>query len=175
MKKDFGPTTIASIILLGFLLTIAFKKADDFFLSKASQANLTEIETGKLAASKGNSAQVKRYGQQMVDDHSIAQKELVILAKKESLSIPKEPDENHKALKEQLMGLSGNAFDSAYLKSQLLDHQAMVLFFQEETTGGTDPDAIAYAKKYLQKLKMHLNMFQSAFDQSMNMASDSAK
>lgn len=175
MKKHFGPTAIARIILLGSLLTISFKKADDSFLSKASQANLTEIETGRLAASKGNSAEVKKFGQQMVDDHSKAQKELVILAKRESLSIPKEPDDIHKAMKEQLMGMSGNAFDSAYLKSQLLDHQAMVLLFQEETNSGTDPDAIAYAKNHLAKLKMHLRMFQSAFDQSMNMAGDSAK
>lgn len=45
--------------------------------------------------------------------------------------------------------------------TQLADHEVAVLLFEAESTSGTDADAIANAKKYLPKLKMHLRMFQS--------------
>ncbi|MDP4214510.1 MAG: DUF4142 domain-containing protein [Bacteroidota bacterium] len=162
MKQYFESVTGVSIVLCSVAF-LAFSIVDDpSFLSRASQANLAEIEAGKLAAYKGTSAVVKKYGQKMVADHTTAQAELVALAKKENTTIPKEPDPEHQALKEQLASLSGNAFDSAYIKSQLTDHQAAVSLFTEELTTGTDPDAIAYAKKYLPRLKMHLNMIQKA-------------
>ncbi len=151
-----------AVILICSLAVLGFSKADDSFLSKASQLNLAEIESGKLAASKGDSQEIKNYGQQMANDHAAAQKDLVALAKKETVSLPKEPDQEHKALRTELINLSGQAFDSAYLKSQLLDQQSAVTLYQAEIESGTDADAIVYAKKYLPKLKMHLEMFQSA-------------
>ncbi len=160
MKKHFESMG-GVFIMLGTVAVLAFTHADDAFLSKVSQANLAEIAAGKLAVSNGGSAEIKELGRKMVDDHSAAQKEVVILAKKESVTIPREPDPGHMAANEQLSGISGNAFDSTYLKNQLADHEAAVLLFEAESTSGTDADAIAYAKKYLPKLKMHLRMFQS--------------
>jgi|SRR5665213_3267130 len=173
MKKHFE--SIGGVfIMLGTVAVLAFTNADDAFLSKVSQANLAEIAAGKLAVSKGGSAEIKKLGQKMVDDHSAAQKEVVTLAKKESLTIPREPDPGHMAVNEQLSGMSGNTFDSTYLKTQLADHQATVSLFEAESASGTDPDAIAYAKKYLPKLKMHLKMFQSAGAASVKTADASA-
>jgi putative membrane protein len=164
-----------AIILVCSLDFLSFKKADDSFLSKASQANLSEMEEGKLAASMGESAEVKKYGQQMLNDHTAAQNDLLALAKKETVSLPKAADEEHQAIKMELMKLSGHAFDSAYLKNQLLDHQSAVVLFQAEIESGKDPDVIVYAKKYLPKLKMHLQMFQSAASESKNISGDSTK
>lgn len=42
----------------------------------------------------------------------------------------------------------------------MADHKTAVALFSEESVGGTDPGAKAFATKYLPKLKMHLQMFQ---------------
>jgi len=98
----------------------------------------------------------------MVTDHTTAQNELVALAKKETVTIPMDPDADHKQALTDLNKLSGKSFDSAYISSQLADHKTAVALFSEESVNGTDPGAKAFATKYLPKLKMHLQMFQGA-------------
>jgi putative membrane protein len=158
MKSNFAPASIALILLSCFLLAF-MRYADESFFRTASQANLAEIAAGKLAETKGN-AKVKSLGKQMVADHTTAQNELLALAKKENISIPTSPDEDHKQAVAELNKLSGNSFDSAYMASQLADHKTAVALFSEESVNGTDQEAKAYATKYLPKLKMHLQMFQ---------------
>ena len=70
-----------AFILIGSFIFLGFVKADDPFFNKASEANLAEIQAGKLAESKGSS-KVKSYGKQMVEDHTKGENELTDLAKK---------------------------------------------------------------------------------------------
>jgi putative membrane protein len=154
-------TAVAGVIILfSSVVFMAFSKADDPFFNKASQANLAEIQAGKLAQSRG-SAHVKALGKQMVEDHTKAENELTDLAKNQKLNIAMSPDAEHTQALADLAKLSGKAFDSAYMKSQLADHQVAVTLFSQEAANGTDPSAQAYAAKYLPKLKMHLEMFES--------------
>jgi putative membrane protein len=160
MKSHHSPIAITLVLLSCFLLAF-MRYADQTFFNQASQANLAEIVAGKVAESKGN-AKVKSLGKQMVADHTTAQNELVALAKKESITIPMSPDDEHKQALADLNKLSGKTFDSAYMASQLADHKTAVALFSEESVNGSDPGAKAFATKYLPKLKMHLQMFQGA-------------
>src|SRR5690349_11889362 len=49
---------------------------DRHFIHKAGQGGLAEVELGKLAQEKGQSEEVKKFGQRMVDDHSKANDQL---------------------------------------------------------------------------------------------------
>ena len=158
MKSHYSPVAIVLILLSCFLLAF-MRYADQSFYNQASQANLAEIAAGKLAETKGN-AKIKSLGRQMVTDHTTAQNELVALAKKESITIPMNPDAEHKQALADLNKLSGKSFDSAYMAGQLADHKTAVALFSEESVNGSDPGAKAFATKYLPKLKMHLQMFQ---------------
>ena len=158
MKKNLAPFG-GALILIGSFVFLGFVQAGDPFYNKASEANLAEIQAGKLAEIKGN-AQVKNLGKQMVEDHTKAENELKDLAKKENITIATSPDEEHKQAVADMAKLSGSAFDSAYMASQLADHKVAVSLFTEESTSGTDAAAKAYAAKYLPKLKMHLKMFE---------------
>src|SRR5689334_15055089 len=60
---------------------------DNSFLITAGQDGMAEIELGKLAASKGQNAEVKQFGQKMVTDHTKAGTELKDLAAKKSVAI----------------------------------------------------------------------------------------
>jgi putative membrane protein len=160
MKSHYSPVALTLILLSCFLLAF-MRYADQTFFNQASQANLAEIAAGKLAETKGN-AKVKSLGKQMVTDHTTAQNELVAFAKKETVTIPMDPDAEHKQALADLNKLSGKSFDSAYMASQLADHKIAVALFSEESVNGSDPGAKAFATKYLPKLKMHLQMFQGA-------------
>ena len=46
------------------------KSPDKMFLHKASEGGYAEVQLGQLAVQKGNSDEVKKFGQKMVDDHT---------------------------------------------------------------------------------------------------------
>jgi len=119
---------------------------------------MEEVELGRLATQKGSSDAVKQFGQKMVDDHSAANAELTELAKSKSLNVPAELDAKHKADVAKFSKLSGAAFDKAYSKAMLDDHNKDVAAFEQQSVSGTDPDLKAFAAKTLPTLKTHLEM-----------------
>jgi putative membrane protein len=157
MKQHIAPVG-GALILFGSFLFFSFSSSDNFF-NKASHANLSEIQAGKLAETKGN-AVVKNLGKQMLIDHIIAENDLTALAKKENLTLAMNPDSHDQLVLASLTKLSGNAFDSAYLSSELSDQKTAIALFTAEAANGTDPGAKAYAGQYLAKFKMHLQMFE---------------
>jgi putative membrane protein len=50
------------------------------FVEKAAKGNFAEVELGKLASQKSSNAQVKAFGQQMINDHSKANDNLKPIA-----------------------------------------------------------------------------------------------
>src|SRR5215831_7061080 len=93
----------------------ANKPADHHFVSEALKGGMAEVELGQLAADKGSSEEVKKFGKRMVDDHGKAEDELKSLAQKKNIEIPREIDSKDKALKTRLSKLNGRAFDKAYM------------------------------------------------------------
>jgi putative membrane protein len=130
--------------------------ATQAFLAKAAQANMAEVELGKLAAQKGQSDEIKRYGQHMVDDHGKANQELQELAQQEGATLPTYTDKPHQAAKARLEKLSGEAFDRAYAAQMVRDHQAAVGLFRGQAKAGRDPEVKAWAAKMLPNLEEHL-------------------
>jgi putative membrane protein len=94
-------------------------------------ANSVDIDAGKMAKSKSKNAEVKKFAQQMVTDHTSVNKSAVELVTKlkvtpeendTSRSLKKGGDENLAALK----GLKGKAFDKAYVDHEVAYHQAVL-------------------------------------------------
>src|SRR5207302_2674341 len=90
-------------------------------------------------------------------DHSKANDELKEVAKKESIPIPDSLDAKHRARVDSLSKLSGSAFDRAYIKDQLKDHQQDVKEFQNEASSGSMPAVKDFASKTLPTLQEHLS------------------
>jgi putative membrane protein len=134
--------------------------ADEHFIKEAAIGGLAEVELGKLASEKAQSADVKRFGQKMVDDHGKANDELKTLAKDKNVTLPTEIDAKHKAVTDRLSKLSGDAFDRAYMQAMLKDHREDVAAFRTESKSGKDGDVKAWAAKTLPTLEEHLKMAQ---------------
>ncbi len=129
---------------------------DADFYTKAGQAGLAEVELGKLAVQKAQNAEVKKFAQKMVDDHTKAANELKELAAKKGKELPADMDSSHKSTLEKLKGLSGADFDKAYVDAMVDDHEDAVDLFENESEDGTDADTKAFAAKTLPTLKAHL-------------------
>lgn len=136
---------------------------DRDFMNAVSRANVTEISAAKLALSRSGESFVKNFAQKMIEDHSKAQQELTTLAQQENVILATTPDTEHQHMLQQLAGLSGAAFDSAYLLGQRLDHQVAVDLFRQESGQGKDQAAKAYAGKYLPIIEHHLEMLKKRF------------
>jgi putative membrane protein len=131
--------------------------SDSSWLVKAAEANLAEIETGRLAEAKGSSTDVKQFGKHMVEDHTKANSELTVLARKKGITVPTRPDEKHLKAAGDLADLGGAEFDRKYADMAVSDHEDAVSLF-EKNANSTDPDVKAFAGKTLPTLKHHLEM-----------------
>jgi putative membrane protein len=127
------------------------------FVKKAALAGMTEVELGKLAASKGRSDAVRAFGERMVKDHGAANTELARIAGTQQLQVPKALDGEHKAIVEKLSAKSGSEFDAAYSQQMMADHAKAIALF-EGATQSTDAHLAAFAKQTLPTLKEHQRM-----------------
>ena len=131
---------------------------DSNFVMQAAQTGMLEVQLGKLAVQRGSSAGVKQYGQQMVDEHTQANQELMQLAMQKGVEVPTEMSSQNKALIDQLSGLSGTSFDTAYKQAMLDSHKQAIALFQAQSQQGQDPELKAWATKTLPNLQAHLQM-----------------
>jgi len=131
---------------------------DRNFIMDAAMGGLEEVELGRLAAQQGMGAEVKQFGQRMVDDHSQANSELMSLASSKGITLPTELDQKHRSEVTKLSGMSGADFDREYTKMMVSDHRKDVSEFEKQSTRGTDADLKAFATKTLPTLQEHLRL-----------------
>jgi len=132
--------------------------ADAMFIRTAALDGMAEVQHGRLAAQNATNAEVKRFGQRMVDDHRKAGDELKGLASQKNVTLPAALDANHRATQDKLAKMKGHAFDRAYMSHMVMAHQQAVALFTRESTSGKDADIKAWAAKTLPALQEHLKM-----------------
>jgi putative membrane protein len=140
--------------------------SDKLFVKKAAQGGMAEVELGKMAADKGSSDDVKKFGQRMVDDHSKANDQLKQIASGKGLTVPDDLNAKDKATKTRLAKLSGAQFDRAYMNDMVKDHVQDVADFNKEAKMGKDPDIKGFASQTLPTLQDHLKNARSVASQT---------
>jgi len=140
------------------------------FVKFASMSDAFEIESGKMAHKQAGNKSVKKFGQQLVTDHSKSSKELLKLAKAEKMDLttPVMLDERHKSIADSMTNAKGKDFDTAFLQAQVQAHQEGIALFQSYSQNGDNEKLKAFAKKGLPVLKKHLEMAQKLETQSQN-------
>ena len=112
--------TLCSAVAMAQATTPA--PADKMFLKKASMGGYAEVQLGQLAAQKGNSDEVKKFGQKMVDDHTALNDQMKPFAEAAGLQPPTKLSPKDQAEYDKLNGLSGDDFDKEYLAYMVKDH-----------------------------------------------------
>jgi len=139
--------------------TAAGESANDF-IEEAARGGMAEVELGQLASQKASSPKVKSFAAQMVADHSKANEQLKMLASNKHITVPTDLAAEHKSKRDELSGLSGEAFDRAYVDAMVDDHKKDVDEFKKQSTSNEDADVRAFAKKTLPTLQQHLRLIE---------------
>ena len=131
------------------------------FAKTAAEGGMAEVDLGNLAVERAKNADVKSFGQRMVDDHSKANDELKSLAAQKNWTLPTSIDAKHRALKTRLSKLHDEAFDREYMREMVKDHDHDVAMFKRYAQHGGDADLKAWANKTLPTLEEHQSMAKS--------------
>jgi predicted outer membrane protein len=134
---------------------------DQKILKDMAMADMSEIEGGKLAQSKGQSSEVKAFGQQMIDDHTANLNQVKTLASARGVDLPAEPDAKHKAMAAKLEKMSGADFDKAYMKQAgVQDHKTVHAKLTSASKKAKDPEVKALVDKTEPVVAQHLKSAQ---------------
>lgn len=126
-----------SVIVLAGLLLFAIGGAyaqgvnDAQIASIVVTANQVDIAAGKLAHATSTNADVKKFAQLMITDHTSVNKSATALVAK--LKVAPEDNPTSRSLKsegdknlEKLKSLKGKAFDKAYIDHEVAYHQQVI-------------------------------------------------
>lgn len=126
------------------------------FFEEAAQGGMAEVELGKLASDKTSHADVKKFAEMMVQDHTKANQQLMQLANKHGVTPPTELEGKHKKAQERLSGLSGDGFDKSYMDQMVKDHKETIDLFEKQAKRGKAADVKQFAEQTLPTLREHL-------------------
>jgi len=148
---------------------------DRKFMEKAARGGIAEVELGKLAAQKAAAAEVKQFGQRMVDDHGKANDQLKQLATSKGVNLPTDLDRSTKREIDKLSKLSGADFDREYMKHMVSDHKKDVSEFKSEARKAKDADVRQFAASTEPTLEQHLQLAQSTEQAAKNEGKNAPK
>jgi putative membrane protein len=133
---------------------------DKKFVKKAIEANLGDVEMGRLALEKSTDNEVRHFAIQETEDHGKILDDLKQAAQQLTMSVPDGPSKS--ALKEmdKLKALSGDAFDQAFLKETVKSHKDEDKSNRDEVRTTTSPQLKDLVTQENQIIGNHLQQAQ---------------
>jgi putative membrane protein len=94
-------------------------------LSEIHRENLAEIAMGELAAARGGSAELRRFGDRLVRDHRLADRRIIAYARSRGIPLgpPDGPPEDREAMRRALEQADELEFDRAFLMAMVEHHE----------------------------------------------------
>jgi len=153
--------TCLGLFLMGCVMTALTaddKKplSDNEFVMKAASGGIHEVELGKIAAMNASDAEVKKFGERMVADHSKANEELKTAAAKAGIAVPDKLSADKAKEIDKFRNLKGAEFDKAYMSHMVKDHDEDVAMFTRAIKDLKDPGLKGFAEKTLPTIQDHL-------------------
>lgn len=132
-----------------------FSDQDRAFFEKAAQGNNAEVAVATLGASRATDPAIVEFAKTLVDDHSAAQKELLVIATKRSVVLPDSLGERQRSF-DEVVDEEGERFEDLFMTRMIEDHQNAIALYQAQLSGGKDPLLKEYAATMLPKIQAHL-------------------
>jgi len=122
------------------------------------QANLAEVEAGKLASQKAQRPEVKKFAEKMIEDHGRKLEDLKSLADKKGVAAPDKPSGKHEAMLKKLQAAPDDQFDRVYMSEMVQAHQQVLQDTRKVAREAQDADLKAAAQKSAPGTEAHLKM-----------------
>jgi putative membrane protein len=126
------------------------------FAKDAATANLKEIELGKLAQTNANYGRLKAFGQKMIDAHTQSNNDLQKACYSAGVTLPAGLPEADRKDVDNLAQKKDKAFDRAFIKKMVQEHQATMEKLDAAAHNMKDTALQNYAKKTLPIVTAHL-------------------
>lgn len=131
---------------------------DALFMTETAHMSHAEIAASQLALKKSNNPQVKRFAQQMIDDHSHGNQQLMTIAQQKGVDLPKRPDELHTEGAAAMANMSGSDFDREYMSCMTSDHAELLSSAEDKAVTAKDPDVRSFAQSQVPIIRHHYQM-----------------
>jgi putative membrane protein len=128
--RPFILISAAALALAGTAYAKDDDKARDF-LKSAMQGDNSEVMLGKLAVAQAGDQATKRFGQMLVDDHSMHLPKVKKVAASMNVAEDSQPMAEAEKERDKLMGLHGSDFDKEFAKYMVKDHRKDISEYQK--------------------------------------------
>jgi putative membrane protein len=126
------------------------------FATAVAASDLFELESGKLAAIKGTSNEVKEFAGYLLTDHRKSTAELQTAAAEANVMFAPALDAEKQAMIDRLKAASGAEFDRLFLEQQRTAHQKALALLQSFANGGDAEPLKAFATKASAMVEKHI-------------------
>ena len=148
---------VASFFAIGLtLIAFAALPDDSSFLNTLAEGGRVEVEAGELAANKGVSNDVQKFGLMMAKDHGAANQKIASVAKAKGLAPPTTLSPEKTEMLNHLRKQEGVRFDQEYLAHMVSGHEKTVELLKSEIASGDSTDTKALAQELLPTVQSHL-------------------
>ena len=155
-----GALMSLAILVSGARAEDATLPLDDNFLIKVCPCAHAQIEIGKLAEKRADSAKVKEFAAQMVQDHQKCYDKLADTIKNRKIAVVSGFEKDTQAEIDRLGKLQGQEFDRQFLAYVIKSHQDGIAICESQAKRGKDAEMRVFADEALPKLREHLKMAQ---------------
>lgn len=125
-------------------------------LQKLAQADLAEIQAGRLAQQKASTPEVKKFGEHMAQEHSKRLAATKALAQARGVKTPARPDEAQQETLQTLRRFSGEDFERRFMALMVEGHQDALRLVERTARQAKDPALKAHAEESAGHIKEHL-------------------
>jgi putative membrane protein len=138
--------------------TPASLNAVDFnFVGQANLGAPFQVDSGRLAETKGTNADIVNYGHLMVTSHIPVVDALNVILKQKGVTASNTLLHGaYRAMISTLEADRGAAFDRDYITGQVEYQKGNAALFEQEIANGSDPDLKEFARQTLPKILDHL-------------------
>lgn len=98
-------------------------RSDKAFVHDMAIANMLEIELARLAPDRSEDAEIKKFAQLMIDDHTKSLNSLKAFATEHSIPVPAALDGRQARLREKLAKWHGHEFEREYMDEVVDAHE----------------------------------------------------
>jgi putative membrane protein len=126
------------------------------FVAEAASSDLFEIRSSEIALERAESAEVREFAQEMINDHTAVSKRLGVIAEQEGIQVPTVPEGAPADLLATVEAADGPTFDVTYAQAQVAGHEAAVALYSSYAETGDNEALRSFASENLPTLQQHL-------------------
>jgi putative membrane protein len=130
---------------------------DTYFVTQTSLGTPFQVDSGRVAETKGTTQAIRSYADLMVSSHiTVNNALLAILKNKAPVPPPTLLKAAYATMVSTLQHESGQTLDTDYVRGQVNYQKGNTALYEYEIANGTDPGLKAFAQETLPKIQDHL-------------------